>query len=126
MKQRRTVLILGMLILAVGAMVLTVSCGKVPSKYIGNYSGTWTLIEEAIPGTWEGTVDKDGKFNIKFNYEDKTENITLTVLKNGSFSGNVVIDNDKFDIKGEIKDTVVGGTLSENGTPVGTLTGKKK
>ncbi|QOW61466.1 hypothetical protein [Treponema pedis] len=125
MKQKRMFSILGLLILAVSAVVLTVSCGKVPSKYIGNYSGTWTLIKEAIPGTWEGTVDKDGKFNMSLNYGE-TKNITLTVLKNGSFSGNVVIDNDKFDIKGEIKDTVVGGTLSENGTPVGTLTGKKK
>ncbi|QSI03714.1 hypothetical protein [Treponema pedis] len=125
MKQRRTVLILGMLILAVGAMVLTVSCGKVPSKYIGNYSGTWTLIEEAIPGTWEGTVDKDGKFNIKFNYEDKTENITLTVLKNGSFSGSATIEKDKLIFKGSINDKKVTGTISKDGMPVGIIIGKK-
>ncbi|AGT42848.1 hypothetical protein [Treponema pedis] len=132
MKQRRMFSILGMLILAVGAVVLTVSCGKVPSKYIGNYSGTWHISGEEgkFEGKWEGSVDKNGKFDMKFFIEDKTVNTTLTVLKTGSFSGSVVIVNDngqedKFDIKGMIKDKKVTGTIYEDDKESGIIIGKK-
>lgn len=131
MKQRRMFSILSVLILAVGAVVLTVSCGKVPSKYIGNYSGTWNISgeEEKFEGKWEGAVDKNGKFDMKFFIEDKPVNTTLTVLKTGSFSGSVIINENgeeaKFDIKGMIKDKNVTGSIFEKDKKIGEITGKK-
>ncbi|MGF7108463.1 hypothetical protein [Treponema pedis] len=123
MKQRRTVSILGMLILAVSAVVLTVSCGKVPSKYIGSYSGTWSF--SGYTGNWKGEVDKDGKFNIKITTSTSSTDIILTVLKDGVFSGSATIEKDKLIFKGSINDKKVTGTISKDGMPVGIIIGKK-
>lgn len=131
MKQRRAVSVLGALILAVCIAALGVSCkNKVkPEAYDGNYSGTW-FIKDDMAGyekfNWDGSIDKNGKFSIKFSTTTQPVNAEFTVLKDGSFSGTAKIDMTDYSFKGKIKDTVVSGDIiSEENKVIGKIYGKK-
>ncbi|QOW61465.1 hypothetical protein [Treponema pedis] len=132
MKQRRAVSVLGALILAVCIAALGVSCkNKVkPEAYDGNYSGTW-FIKDDMAGyekfNWDGSIDKNGNFSIKFATTTiNSVEAVFKVSKDGSFSGTAKIDMTDYSFKGEIKDTVVSGDISEENKVIGKIYGKKK
>ncbi len=100
----------------------SVAGDMVPDSFVGVYTGTLTVTAQAIGITESGTfpitvtVTDDGM--IRFDGDDPEETFTTGLMNDGSFSGNLPIDEDPCEGVVGTVGMIVGNTVS------GTLTGE--
>ena len=132
MKQRKISSVIGVLISLAITVVFAAGCGKVPSKFIGSYTGSWKASDLDLDGTWTGSIDHEGIITMEFKGDDITT-ITVkgTVDKNGDISASGSNKTVTLTLTGKLKDKKISGTakLKAKGSNVsadGTFEGKKQ